>query len=141
MLHDLSDNFPFEQGAYDASSIFQSFLESFRTIGSGKGNMADEDYHKLSKQEISLSIQKLKDWKLIGKKIHREFTFATFEDAISFMLRSSLEIAKLDHHPEWQNVYNRVTIDLTTHDVGGLSQYDFILAQKLDEIGKLFRAK
>ena len=103
--------------------------------------MADEDYRKLSDSEIREEMNSLKEWKLEKGKLHRDLEFQTFEDAISFMVRSSLEIVKLDHHPEWFNVYNRVRIDLVTHDVGGISQYDFILAKKLDSLAKKHRAK
>jgi 4a-hydroxytetrahydrobiopterin dehydratase len=74
-------------------------------------------------------------------KLHREYKFKSFEDAISFMSRSSLEIVKLDHHPEWFNVYNTVIVDLVTHDVSGISNYDFILAKKLEKIASVFHAR
>jgi 4a-hydroxytetrahydrobiopterin dehydratase len=101
--------------------------------------MTDEDYRKLSKSEVTENVKRLRGWKLVKGKLHREFEFKTFEDAISFMIRASLEIAKLDHHPEWFNVYNQVRVDLVTHDVGGISQYDFILAKKLSDIASMFR--
>jgi 4a-hydroxytetrahydrobiopterin dehydratase len=100
-----------------------------------------EPYRKLSDGEIRENLEGLKDWKLVSGKLHREMTFESFEDAVSFMMRSSMEIAKLDHHPEWFNVYNRVTVDLVTHDVGGLSQYDFELARKLDDVARTFGPK
>jgi 4a-hydroxytetrahydrobiopterin dehydratase len=103
--------------------------------------MAEEDYRKLTDAEISEELKTFDNWKLEKGKLHRELVFQNFEDAISFMVRSSLEIVKLDHHPEWYNVYNKVKIDLVTHDVGGISQYDFLLAKKLDAISKKFRAK
>ena len=74
--------------------------------------MADEEYRKLSDAEIREEMKALKKWKLEKGKLHRELEFRNFEDAISFMMRSSLEIVKLDHHPEWFNVYNKVKIDL-----------------------------
>ena len=55
--------------------------------------------------------------------------------------RSSLEIVKLDHHPEWFNVYNTVIVDLVTHDVSGISNYDFILAKKLEKVASIFHAR
>jgi 4a-hydroxytetrahydrobiopterin dehydratase len=100
--------------------------------------MADEDYRKLSESDIAKRVKSLKGWKVVKGKLHRDFEFKTFEDAISFMIRASLEIVKLDHHPEWFNVYNQVRIDLVTHDVGGISQYDFILAKKLSDIAHVF---
>jgi 4a-hydroxytetrahydrobiopterin dehydratase len=103
--------------------------------------MSDEEYRKYSATEITNAMKDLKAWKVVKGKLHRELEFRTFDDAIAFMMRSSLEITKLDHHPEWYNVYTWVKIDLVTHDLGGISGYDFILARKLDEIAKIFKTK
>ena len=103
--------------------------------------MTEETYRKLSKSEIEQQMTGLKRWILIKGKLHRELSFKSFEDAISFMVRASLEISRLNHHPEWFNVYNQVRIDLVTHDVGGISNYDLILAKKLDGLASRFRAK
>ena len=103
--------------------------------------MTEETYRKLSKSEIERQMTGLKRWRLIKGKLHRELGFKSFEDAISFMVRASLEISRLNHHPEWFNVYNQVRIDLVTHDVGGISNYDLILAKKLDGLASRFRAK
>jgi len=103
--------------------------------------MTDEQYRRYSASEIREEMTNLKNWKLVDGKLHRELEFRTFDDAISFMMRSALEITKLDHHPEWYNVYTRVKIDLVTHDLGGISGYDFILAKKLDQLAKIFKAK
>jgi 4a-hydroxytetrahydrobiopterin dehydratase len=97
---------------------------------------AEDEYRKLSNSEIKKGLSELKKWKLQKGKLHREIDFKNFEDAISFVLRTSLEIEKLDHHPEWFNVYNHVSINLTTHDVGGISNYDFMLAKKIDGVAK-----
>jgi 4a-hydroxytetrahydrobiopterin dehydratase len=101
----------------------------------------DKEWRKYSPSEIKDSLAKLPMWKLEKGKLHRELEFRSFEDAIAFIVRAALEISKLDHHPEWFNVYNRVKIDLTTHDLGGISGYDFVLARKLDGVAKIFRAK
>ncbi|HYB04102.1 MAG TPA: 4a-hydroxytetrahydrobiopterin dehydratase [Nitrososphaerales archaeon] len=103
--------------------------------------MRDDEWRKYSASEIKEQLVKLKNWKVERGKLHRELEFPSFEDALAFMVRASLDIAKIDHHPEWFNVYNRITIDLVTHDLGGISGYDFILARKLDELTKAFRAK
>jgi 4a-hydroxytetrahydrobiopterin dehydratase len=101
----------------------------------------DEDYRKLSKSEIDESLSKLNGWKIEKGKIHREFEFKDFDEAFAFMTRVALQVEKLDHHPEWFNVYNKVVIDLVTHDVDGLSNYDFRLAKIIDGIAKSMRAK
>jgi 4a-hydroxytetrahydrobiopterin dehydratase len=103
--------------------------------------MSDEEWRKYSASEIREQLAKLKNWKVEKGKLHRELEFRNFEDALAFMVRASLDIAKMDHHPEWFNVYNRIIIDLVTHDLGGISGYDFVLARKLDELVKTFRAK
>lgn len=96
-----------------------------------------EEYRKLSKQEVRKATRKIKGWKIVkGKTLQRNLEFESFEDAFSFMTRVALEVEKLNHHPEWFNVYNKVRIELTTHDVGGLSDYDFKLAGIIDEISK-----
>lgn len=67
-----------------------------------------------------------------GGTITREFVFADFVQAFAFMTRVALVAEKRDHHPEWRNVYNRVTITLTTHDAGGLTDKDIALARAAD---------
>ena len=99
------------------------------------------EYRKLSKKEIEQESAKLKHWRIVKGKLHREIEFASFDDAVSFIMRASLEVTKLDHHPEWFNVYNHVAIDLVTHDVGGLSNYDFRLANSLDSIISRYKTK
>jgi len=103
--------------------------------------MTDEEYRRYSAAEIRNEMKHLKAWRIVKGKLHRELEFLTFDDAIAFMMRSSLEITKLDHHPEWYNVYTWVKIDLVTHDLGGITGYDFILAKKLEEIAKIFKTK
>jgi 4a-hydroxytetrahydrobiopterin dehydratase len=103
--------------------------------------MSDHEWRKYSPAEIKDHLGKLDNWNVEKAKLHRELKFRNFEDALAFMVRASLEISKMDHHPEWFNVYDRITIDLVTHDLGGISGYDFLLARKLDEIAKTFRAK
>ena len=99
------------------------------------------EYRKLSKKEIEQESAKLKHWMIVKGKLHREIEFAGFDDAVSFIMRASLEVTKMDHHPEWYNVYNRVVIDLVTHDVGGLSNYDFRLARSLDSIISRYKTR
>ncbi len=103
--------------------------------------MSDRDWRKFSDLEISENLSKLRKWKLVKGKLHREFEFKSFEQAICFMTRSAIDISKLDHHPEWFNVYNKVKVDLETHELGGISGYDFILAKKLESASTEFRAR
>ena len=69
-----------------------------------------------------------------GLAITKRFKFADFSAAFGFMARASLAAEKLDHHPEWSNVYNRVEVRLTTHSAGGLTGRDFELARMMDAI-------
>ena len=69
-----------------------------------------------------------------GKSISREFRFRDFGEAFGFMARVALAAEKMDHHPDWSNVYNRVDVRLNTHDAGGLTELDLRLARKMDRI-------
>ena len=73
----------------------------------------------LSSAEITESLRVLPDWKLEGDALAKTFKFGSFREAMSFMVRISFEAEAMDHHPDWTNVYNRVTIRLNTHDAGG----------------------
>ena len=78
----------------------------------------------------------LPDWSLIAGKLHREFRFRDFVTAFGFMTQAALVAERLNHHPEWINVYQRVVVDLTTHDAGGISERDFTLAKAMDEAAR-----
>lgn len=94
-----------------------------------------EDYRELSKQELDKNLLELAGWKVINGKLSRTFEFEDFAQAFAFMTRVAIEAEKLNHHPEWFNVYNRVSIDLVTHDIGNkISNYDVMLARKISEI-------
>jgi 4a-hydroxytetrahydrobiopterin dehydratase len=88
---------------------------------------------KLTEAEIQNELTKLNGWEVVDGKLHKVYQFPDFVSAFAFMTKVALWAEKLDHHPEWFNVYNRVVIDLTTHDAGGISQKDFLLAQKIDQ--------
>jgi 4a-hydroxytetrahydrobiopterin dehydratase len=88
---------------------------------------------KLTEAEIQNELAKLTGWAVVEGKLHKVYQFPDFVSAFAFMTKVALWAEKLDHHPEWFNVYNRVVIDLTTHDAGGISQKDFLLAQKIDQ--------
>ena len=83
----------------------------------------------LSSSEIEKKLTELPGWKLSGKKICKEFQFKDFNETFAFMTRVALKAEKMDHHPEWFNVYNKLKVELTTHDTGGLTEKDFTLAK------------
>ncbi|MGA1622537.1 MAG: 4a-hydroxytetrahydrobiopterin dehydratase [Synechocystis sp.] len=85
---------------------------------------------RLKDSDIQTALQKLNGWSLQGNKLHRQFQFKNFNEAFGFMTRLALVAEKLGHHPEWFNVYNRVTIDLTTHDAGGITALDIQFAEQ-----------
>jgi len=89
--------------------------------------------HRLNTEEAAARLAALPGWELArgGDAIRCEYRFADFSQAFAFMTRVALLAEAQDHHPEWSNVYNRVTIELTTHDAGGLSERDFRLAQAI----------
>jgi 4a-hydroxytetrahydrobiopterin dehydratase len=89
---------------------------------------------KLTDSEIRQRLGQVPAWKLDGNKLRREFAFSDFVAAFGFMTRVALLAEKADHHPEWFNVYNKVRIELTTHDAGGLSERDFELATQIDKL-------
>ena len=87
---------------------------------------------KLSQTEIDNELKNLPGWKIKNKKLHKEFLFENFNQAFGFMTRAAMEIEKMNHHPEWFNVYNKITIELTTHDMGGITKNDVNLAKILN---------
>ena len=89
---------------------------------------------KLSDQEIAAEAAKLPGWSVAASKLRRTFTFKDFSEAFAFMTRVALAAEKMDHHPDWSNVWNRVTIELSTHDAGGLTHNDFALAARINSL-------
>ena len=89
---------------------------------------------KLGPNEIDERLTELPEWSLMDGKLHREYRFPDFKRAFAFMTSVALRADQMDHHPEWSNVYNRVTIDLTTHDALGLTEKDFELAIEADKL-------
>ena len=92
------------------------------------------DLEKLSNEQISSEIKKLEGWQVVNEKLRKEFIFDDFNQAFGFMTRAAMHIEKLNHHPEWFNVYNKLTVELTTHDVGGITQNDIKLASILNSL-------
>src|SRR5258707_14661380 len=89
---------------------------------------------KLSAAEITVALSKLPDWKLVDGKLHRQYEFADFVAAFQFMAGAALVAQGMDHHPEWFNVWNKVRIDLATHDAGGVTALDVKLARSMEEL-------
>ena len=89
---------------------------------------------KLSELEITEELKKLEGWEIKDNKLHKEIQFESFNQAFGFMTRAAMEIEKMNHHPEWFNVYNRITVDLTTHDAGGITNNDVNLARILNSL-------
>lgn len=87
---------------------------------------------RLSDAQVKARLADLPGWRLDGGKLARDFAFADFAAAFAFMTRVALLAERRNHHPEWHNVYNRVAIRLSTHDVGGVSDADFELARAID---------
>ncbi len=93
---------------------------------------------KLAENELQSALGLLSGWAVQNDKLHREYKFPDFAHAFGFMATAAVVIEKMNHHPEWCNVYSRVTVDLTTHDSGGITQKDVELARVLENIaGKL----
>ena len=89
---------------------------------------------KLTDAEINAQLEELSGWTVENEKLHKEFQFNSFVEAFGFMASVALSAESMNHHPEWFNVYNRVTVDLATHDAGGISALDFELAKKIDAL-------
>ncbi|MEW6594589.1 MAG: 4a-hydroxytetrahydrobiopterin dehydratase [Thermodesulfobacteriota bacterium] len=87
--------------------------------------------------DLQAFLQEHPAWSLKENKLHREYHFADFSAAFGFMTRVALLAEKADHHPEWLNVYNRLVVDLATHDAGGVTEKDLALARRMES---LFRA-
>lgn len=94
---------------------------------------------KLGDRERAEALAGLGGWSQDGgdrDAIHKLFRFKDFNAAFAFMTRVALQAEKMDHHPEWSNVYNRVEVTLTTHDAGGLTRLDVELARFMDEAAR-----
>ena len=91
---------------------------------------------KLLETEIRDALEGLAGWKVVNGKLHREYTFPDFVHAFGFMATSAIAIEAMNHHPEWFNVWNRVTVDLMTHDSEGITVKDIQLARKLEDIAR-----
>jgi 4a-hydroxytetrahydrobiopterin dehydratase len=90
----------------------------------------------LSPNELAVALTSLDGWTIVNNKLHRQFQFKSFIEAFGFMTSLALFAESIGHHPEWFNVYNRVTIDLTTHDAGGITTKDVDFAKKANKLAK-----
>jgi 4a-hydroxytetrahydrobiopterin dehydratase len=90
---------------------------------------------KISGEARTRALGRLNGWSIVDGRdaIRKKFGFADFNEAFGFMTRAALVAEKLDHHPEWFNVYKTVEVTLSTHDAGGLTELDFKLAEAMDK--------
>ena len=86
----------------------------------------------LNPEKVTANLKELTEWQVTDSKLIRELRFSNFVEAFSFMTKVAILAEKMGHHPEWSNVYSSVTIKLTTHDLGGLSELDFKMAKAID---------
>ncbi len=89
---------------------------------------------KLSVEEVASGLEALPGWSLVDEKLNREFRFPDFAEAFGFMTSAAICSEKMNHHPEWFNVYNKVIVELTTHDASGITELDFKLARKMNKL-------
>ena len=91
-------------------------------------------FTKLTEEQIQKELADLKGWSIANGKLHRDFTFSDFVEAFGFMTKAAMHIERMNHHPEWFNVYNKITVELVTHDAGGITQNDVSLAKTLNSL-------
>lgn len=92
------------------------------------------DRQKLSDTDIQARLGSMPGWSVADGKLHREYAFKDFVRAFGFMASAALVAESMNHHPEWFNVYSTVRVDLATHDAGGITELDFTLAGKMEEL-------
>ena len=92
------------------------------------------DRQKLSDADIQTRLSSMPGWSVADGKLHREYAFKDFVRAFGFMASAALVAESMNHHPEWFNVYSTVRVDLATHDAGGITELDFTLAGKMEEL-------
>lgn len=90
----------------------------------------------LSTNELEATLGDLDGWTIQAGKLYRQFLFDSFVEAFGFMSSAALVAESMGHHPEWLNVYNRVTVNLTTHDAGGITLMDIKLARKMNQLAR-----
>jgi len=88
----------------------------------------------LSDEEITARLETLPGWKVSEGRLVRSYKFANFVEAMGWMVSAALVAEKLNHHPKWSNVWNRVEVELWTHDAGAITGLDFALAEKMENL-------
>ncbi|HVS92876.1 MAG TPA: 4a-hydroxytetrahydrobiopterin dehydratase [Mucilaginibacter sp.] len=88
---------------------------------------------KLSEQEINSALQDLKGWEYKDNAILKDFSLPTFFDAFALLCKAAFIAEKMNHHPDWSGVYNKVTLKLNTHDAGGVTQNDIDFAKEVEK--------
>lgn len=91
---------------------------------------------RLSDEQIKTELVGLSGWSVVNGKLHKDFVFDDFVEAFGFMTRAAIHIEKMNHHPEWFNVYNKLSVELVTHDAGGITLNDILLARTLNSLKK-----
>ncbi len=89
---------------------------------------------KLTVARILRELETLPGWSYDGDALHRQYQFGSFDEAISFLQEGAGVARKMDHHPHWCNVYDRVTVTLSTHDAGGVTELDLEMARRMEEV-------
>lgn len=92
------------------------------------------DRRRLADDEVATALRALPGWTVAEGKLHREYIFRDFIEAVGFLTSAALVAHEMDHHPEWSNVYHRVRIDLVTHDSGGITATDVKMATRFEEL-------
>lgn len=95
---------------------------------------------KLDDAEVERRLRALPQWTRREGKLHREYRFADFVGAFGFMTSCALAAEAMNHHPEWCNVYHTVRVDLVTHDAGGITENDFTLAARMEQLARAHAA-
>ena len=89
---------------------------------------------KLTSNEVEENCKQLNRWSYLNEGLEKQFKLKDFSEAFALMARIALIAEKLDHHPEWSNVYNKINIRLTTHDAGGVTEKDIRMARMIEEL-------
>lgn len=89
---------------------------------------------KFDDTKIQAELKNINGWKYNNGAIEKDLVFKNFKEALAMMVRIGFEAEKMNHHPEWTNVYNKLNVRLNTHDVGGITENDFALAKKIDAL-------